>query len=181
MSRYLPYGGFKRLKNVDGFDLNSISEKSPITYILEVDLDYLEEFYVLHNVYPLAPEKLAITYEILSDYCKNLQTSMEVGDVMKWISNLGNKTNYVIPYKIIQLCLSLGMKLPKIHEVLKFKQCDWIRNILILTLKKEWMLLIPLKKTFFKLMINCVSGKTMENLRKRINVRLANNEKDFLK
>ena len=83
MSRYLPYGGFKRLKNVDGFELNSISEKSPITYILEVDLDYLEEFYVLHNVYPLAPEKLAITYEILSDYCKNLQTSMEVGDVMK--------------------------------------------------------------------------------------------------
>ena len=43
------------------------------------------------------------------------------------------------------------------------------------------MLLIPLKKTFFKLMINCVSGKTMKNLRKRINVRLANNEKDFLK
>ena len=55
------------------------------------------------------------------------------------------------------------------------------RNILILTLKKEWMLLIALKKTCFKLMINAVSGKTMENLRKRINVRLGNNEKDFLK
>ena len=77
MSRYLPHGGFKRLKNVDGFDLNSISEKSPLTYILEVDLEYLEELHILNNVYPLAPEKLAITYEILSDYCKKVQTSME--------------------------------------------------------------------------------------------------------
>ena len=43
------------------------------------------------------------------------------------------------------------------------------------------MLLIVLKKHFFKLMIYSVYGKTMENLRKRIHVRLVNNEKDFLK
>ena len=43
------------------------------------------------------------------------------------------------------------------------------------------MLLIILKKVFFKLMINSVYAKTMENLRKRINVRLVNNEKDYLK
>ena len=38
-----------------------------------------------------------------------------------------------------------------------------------------------LKNTFFKLMINSVYGKTMENLRKRINVRFVNNKKDFFK
>ena len=37
------------------------------------------------------------------------------------------------------------------------------------------------EKNFFELMINSVYGKTMENLRKRINVRLMNNEKYFLK
>ena len=77
--------------------------------------------------------------------------------------------------------MSLGMKLTEIHRVLKFKQSDWMKNILILTLKKEQMLLIVLKKSFFKLMINSVCCKTMENLRKRINVRLINNKKDFLK
>ena len=43
------------------------------------------------------------------------------------------------------------------------------------------MLLMILKKIFFKLMINSDYGKAMENIRKRINVRLVNNEKDFLK
>ena len=37
------------------------------------------------------------------------------------------------------------------------------------------------EKYFLKLMINSVYRKTMENLRKRINIRLANNKKDFLK
>ena len=47
-------------------------------------------------------------------------------------------------------------------------------------LKKEQILLI-ISIFFFKLIINSVYGKTIENLRKRINVRLVNNEKDFLK
>ena len=57
MSGYLPYGGFKWLKNVDNFDVNSVSENSPVGYILEVDPEYPEELHVLHNDYPLAPKK----------------------------------------------------------------------------------------------------------------------------
>ena len=72
MSRYLPYGRFKRLKNADYFDVNSISEKSPIGYILQVDLEYPDELRVLHNDYPLAQEKLAIPYDMMSDYCKKI-------------------------------------------------------------------------------------------------------------
>ena len=53
MSGYLLYGGFEWLKNVDAFDVNSISEKSPIGYFLEVDLEYLNELHALHNDYPL--------------------------------------------------------------------------------------------------------------------------------
>ena len=57
MSEYLPYGGFKWLKNVDEFDVMSVSEKSPIGYFLEVDLEYPDELHELHNDFPLAPEK----------------------------------------------------------------------------------------------------------------------------
>ena len=69
LSGYLPYGRFKWLKNVGGFDVNSISETSPIGYFLEVDLEYSDELHELHNDYPLAPEKLAVSSDILSKYC----------------------------------------------------------------------------------------------------------------
>ena len=65
MSEYLPYGRFKWLKKVDNFDVNSISEKGSIRYILQVDLEYPDELHVLHNNYPLALEKLAIPYDML--------------------------------------------------------------------------------------------------------------------
>ena len=55
----------KRMKIYDNFDVNSISEKSPIGYILEVGLEYPAKLHVLHSDYPLAPEKLAVPYDML--------------------------------------------------------------------------------------------------------------------
>ena len=55
LSEYVPYGRFKWLKNIDGFDMMSISEKSPIAYFLEVNLEYPDELHKLHSDYPLAP------------------------------------------------------------------------------------------------------------------------------
>ena len=61
MSGYLPYGGFKWLKNADNFDVNSVSKKSPIGYILKVDVKYPDKLHVLHRDYRLDPEKLVIS------------------------------------------------------------------------------------------------------------------------
>ena len=139
MSGYLPYGGFKWLKNVDGFDVNSVSEKSPIGYFLEVDLEYPDELHELHNDYPLAPEKLAVTNDMLSKYCKEIadEYDIKVGDVKKLIPNLSNKTKYVLHYRNLQLYLSLGMKLTKIHKVLRFKQSDWMEKYIDFNTEKR--------------------------------------------
>ena len=74
MIHYLPYGGFKWLnqKEINDFCLNSISENSSIGYILEVDLEYPSELYDLHNDYPLAPEKLEVSQNMLSKYCSDI-------------------------------------------------------------------------------------------------------------
>ena len=143
MSSCLLYGRFKWLENVNNFDANLVSECNSIEnrsigYILNVDLEYPDELYVLHYHYPLAPEKLAIHYDMLSDYCKKIadEYGIKVGDVMRLIPNLSNKTNYVFHYRNLQLYLSLGMKLTKIHKVLKFKQSDWMKKLLVLTLKR---------------------------------------------
>ena len=121
LSSYLPYGGFKCLKSLDAFDVMSFSGKRLIGCFLEVDLEYTDKLHELHNDYPLAPEKLAVSSDMLSKYCKKIadKYKIEVGDVKKLIPNLGNKTNYVVHYKNLQLYLSLGVKLKRIHRVLK--------------------------------------------------------------
>ena len=70
MSDYLPYEEFKRSKNVDNCDVNSIGEESLIRYFLEGDLEYPGDLCALQNYYSLAPEKLIILYDMLSDYLK---------------------------------------------------------------------------------------------------------------
>ena len=97
------------------------------------------------------------------------------------VPNLGNKTNYVVYYRNLQLYLSLGMKLTKIHRVLKLKQSDWMKKYIDFNTEKRMNATNDFEKDFFKLMINSVYGKTMENLQKRINVRLVNKAEDFLK
>ena len=84
LSGYLPYGGFKWLKNADEFDVNLISEKSPIGYFLEIDLEYPNDLHELHNDYPLVPEKLAISSDILSQYCKEIADKYEI----LWVTKL---------------------------------------------------------------------------------------------
>ena len=115
MSEFLPYGGFKWIKNVDNFDVDSVREKNPIGYITEVDLEYPDELHELHNDYLLAPEKLAIPYDIIAKNYRQIWN--KVGDVKKLIPNLGDKTNYVVHYRNLQLYLSPGMKLT--NKVLK--------------------------------------------------------------
>ena len=138
MSKYLPYGKFRWGKNVDGFDVMSISEKIDTGYLLEVNFEYPDELHELHD-YPLAPEKLAISNDMLLLYCKKIadKYDIKVGDIKKSIPNLGNKTKYVVHYLNHQLYLSLGMKLTKIHRVLKFKQSDWKKRYIDIHRKKK--------------------------------------------
>ena len=118
---------------------------------------------------------------MLPNSCKKIVDKYEikVGDVKKLIPNLGNKTNYVVHYRNLQLYLSLGLKMTKIHRVLKFKQSDWMKKYIDFNTKKRMNAANDFEKDFFKLMINSVYGKAMRNVPKKINVRSVNKAKDF--
>ena len=100
---------------------------------------------------PLAPEKLTVNKDILSNYCRSIadKYDIKVGDIKKLIPNLGNKNKYVLHYKNLQLYLSLGMKLTKIHVVLKFKQSDWMKKCIDFNTKKIMCATNDFEKDFF--------------------------------
>ena len=106
MSQYLLCANFKWVKNIDKIKqkLINIKSNSSTGYVLEVDLEYPQELHDIHNDYPLAPEKINIPKEWLSDYCLKIANAHNIttGTVKKLVPNLMNKNNYVIHYRNLQ-------------------------------------------------------------------------------
>ena len=146
----LPTSGFKWMNDKE----LSVWEKIPC--ILEVDLEYPKELHDLHNDYPLAPERI------------------NCGKVEKLIPNLRDKEKYVIHYKNLKQYLKLGLKLKRIHRGIKFVESEWLKSYIDMNTKLRTKANNNFEKDFFKLMNNSVFGKTMENIRNRVNIKLVN-------
>ena len=155
MSKPLPTGGFKWMKNLNNW------RNRPC--VLEVDLDYPENLHSLHNDYPLAPETL------------------KVGNVNKLIPNLMNKEKYILHRDNLILYESLGLKIKKIHRGITFSESPWLKRYIDLNTELRTKATNAFEKDFFKLMNNSVFGKTMENIRRRMEIRLISNENEAKK
>ena len=153
MSEPLPTKGFKWMTKEELQDWKKFLDCEGQGCILEVDLKYPEELYDLHNEYPLAPERL------------------EINKVEKLIPNLNNKTSYVLHYKNLKLYESLGMKVTKIHRGIKFEESPWLKEYI--DMNTNLRVKVNLKKTFS----SSVFGKTMENIRKHVNIKPVYNKK----
>ena len=167
MSEKLPVHNFKWMSNKEieklfNNQIVQVWKKTPC--ILEVDLEYPEELHDLHNDYPLCPERVE---------CDN--------GVKKLIPNLRDKNNYVVHYKTLMQYLSLGMKLKKIHRGIKFTESAFLKPYIDKNTKLRAQAKNDFEKDFFKLMNNSVFGKTMENIRNRVNVKLVNTGEQFKK
>ena len=89
-------------------------------------------------------------------------------------------TNYVVHYENLKLCESFGFKITKIHRGIKLEESAWLEEYTNLNTK----LRVEAKQSrnhfevhFFKLMNNSVFGKTLENIRKRVDIRLISSNK----
>ena len=153
MSKPLPTHGFKWMKvdELETWELHSC--------ILEVDLEYPKNLHDLHNDYPLAPEQIV------------------VNKVSKLIPNLGDKKKYILHYENLKQYLKLGLKLTHIHRGIKFNESPWLEKYISLNTKLRTEAKNEFDKNFFKLMNNSVFGKTMENIRNRVDIKLVNDKK----
>ena len=152
MSKPLPTHGFKWMKK------NELETWEKHSCILNVfDLVYPKSLHDLHNDYPLAPERI------------------KVNKVDKLIPNLGYKEKYIIHYENLKQYLSLGLKLVEIHRGIKFEESPWLEKYIALNTDLRTKAKNNFEKDFFKLMNSSVFGKTMENIRNRVDIKLVNN------
>ena len=153
MMKALPVDGFewmeeKELENWKNFPC-----------ILEVDLEYPKKLHDLHNDYPLAPVRL------------------KIGNVEKLIPNLWDKEKYIVHHENLKLYEELGLKMKKIHRGIRFREEPWMKSYIELNTKLRANGKNDFEKDFFKLMNNSVFGKTMENIRNRVDVKLVSKRK----
>ena len=127
-------------------------------WLLQVDLVYPKELHDLHNDYSLAPKRLT------------------VNNVEKLITNLNDKTNYVIYYKNLELNEFRFERGISIHRGNKFEKSPWLKPFIELNTNLSTQAKNEFEKNFFKLMNNSPFGKTMENMWNRADIGLVKNK-----
>ena len=141
MSQYLPTGNFKWMtdKEISKIDLGKYKADGRNGLILEVDPEYPQELHDMHNNYPVCPEKVKVSKNMLSTYCKKIaeKYNISIGLVSKLIPTLRDKKEYVLHYRNLQLYLDLGLKIKKVHRVLKFDQSPWLKQYIDFNTEKR--------------------------------------------
>ena len=188
MNQSLPMGDFEWVNEseYEKINWNNISTKDEIGYILEVDLEYPEELHDLHSDFPLAPEKCKIENKDLSAYQKDLLEYLKTygyrrAPVEKLLTTFNSREKYILHFSNFKLYLNLGMKLKKIHRVLKFRQSKYLQKYIILNAKLRKKAKNEFEKNLFKLMNNSVFGKSIQNQRNQLDIKLCLNEKQTKK
>ena len=182
MSKPLPKSGFKwkRVMPTEEEIMNK-KENAKKGWILEVDLEYPAELHKEHNSYPLAPEKKVVKKENMSDYQNNLikELDLKIPNSKKLLLTLEDKKDYVVHYENLKFYLKQGMKLKRVKRALEFEQECWMEPYIRMNTEFRKQAKNDFEKNFYKLMNNSVFGKTMENLRNRVDIRIVrSNEKD---
>jgi len=172
----LPVSGFRFLTGAEllAFDVADVSTDSQTGYFVDCDLRYPAELHALHNAYPMAFEHMYIVEEMLSDTVRLMQdvTGVAHFPCTKLISNLHNKTRYVTRYRCLQFYLAHGLVLDKIHRVVAFSQRTYMLPFIKFCNDGRKNVKSEFESSLYKLIANAFYGKTVENVRKRVNVRL---------
>ena len=174
MSRYLPTKEFKwNNDNWTKEKIMSIGDEDKKGYIFQVDLHIPESLHDHFNNYVPCPENIQVKKSYLNKF---QQENYHESKIRKLCTSFHDKTNYVVNYRYLKLCLSLGVELIAVKKVLEFTQTNFLKSYIELNTKLRTQAKNDFEKDFFKLMNNSVFGKTMENVRNRITFRLVDTE-----
>ena len=163
------------------FDVNSIPDDFPTGYILEVDIDYPSHIHEVNSDFPLCPQSLVVIPDDLSLYIKSLASKLGIkpGMCKTLIFDLRSKEQCELHYRNLKLYTRLGIVVTKIHRIISFTQSRWLKPYIDFNTERRQKASNDFEKYFFKLMNNAVFGKTMENIRKHMDIKLVPDGRKF--
>ena len=189
MNMKLPYKNLEWV-NLKTTNLNSIenliklyNNTDDIGYFLEVDLQYPLEIKEKTKYFPLAPEHKIVTNEMLSPFSKMLKKKIDAKNdkIPKLLSTQYDKIKYICHIENLQFYLRKGMKLTKVHRILKFQQKDFIKPYIEFCISQRNKIdSSPDEKSMWKLACNAIFGKTIQNSEKMNSITFHTNEKKLL-
>lgn len=171
----------------------NLSDESEYGFIIQCTLEYPQSLHDDHNCLPLAPESKKVSVDMFSPYYKLLveENGLKLKETLpKLIPNLDTKNSYVLHYRNLKFYVEKGLKLTKVEKILSFGQGPWLRKYITFNTEKRKLATNEFEKNLFKYLVNSVfgmlshikyisfklcannistPGKTMENLRNRIN------------
>ena len=168
MSQNLPIRDFKWESNEDYY----LYIPKGRGCIIECDLEYPNDCKFKTRKYPLAPEKINVKKEMLSDYQINLLGDKPLGKEEKLLLTLYDKKKYVIHHSILKEYIKLGMKVKKVHRTISFEESDWLKKYINFNTEQRTKSKSTFEKDLWKLMNNSFYGKTLENIRGRSEIKL---------
>ena len=166
MSEYLPYDKMIFGTNVKLEDISKIPDDSDIGYFFEVDLNYPDIIKEKTKHFPFRPEK-KINPDVFSDYLKTVKTDI-CTETKQLMWDWSDKKNYLIHYRLLKLYVKRGMKVEKVHNVISFKQSEWLEKYISFNTQKRNKARKVFEKDLYKSLNNSFYGKPIENLRNRI-------------
>ena len=173
MSLYLPTGEFRWVDDRQHLAKTIAEQPADGPEGFMVDLEYPENLHKAHNAYPLAPERMVVQKKWMSEYQHNLLGAVVAPtEVEKLVPNLHNKNLYVLHYRNLQLYMSLGMRLAKVHCALRFDQSPWMQPYTRINTVLRNKAASDFEKDLYKLMNNSVFGNTMDTLQNWVDVKL---------
>ena len=185
MAEYLlPTYGFRWLSDfeIDRLDIMAIPADSDTGYILVCDIKYPDGLHDIHDAYPMCPENIVIGEEDVSPYTKELtaECGITLRPGKKLCLTLRSKTHYAVHYRTLQCYLRHGLVLKQIHKVVAFRQSLWLHDFMLYTTEKRRSATNDFDSMLYKSVACNVFGKTIENVKQRVNVRIVTSPKRFV-
>jgi hypothetical protein len=180
----LPVGAYRWVPpeehaSFDWAQLGRSTQSEGEGYVVECDLEYPSSMHSLHNSLPLAPQHKALFYSDLCEYTReclrifrsSLKAAKKYSSV-KLCSTLEKKEKYVCHYRNLATYLRHGMKLVRVYRVVGFREETFIAPYIELMTRRRVESKTSFKKRTYKLCMNAVYGKFLEQVRKHMTVKI---------